>query len=81
MVAMSPEATITLGIGIVTLISSLIGVIYYVLALKVHDLEEKTVTKELFRTHTELQTKHIDERFSRQDHILEKIADKLDQRR
>ena len=54
---------------IVTVVCGLLGIIYRALALKVHDIEQKTITKEVFKMHRE----HVDDRFDKQDSALADI--------
>jgi hypothetical protein len=63
----TPEAWIALAALGVAIVSGLVATLWASLALKVRDLEEKVITRELFKVHRE----HIDERLDKQDKALE----------
>ena len=63
---MSTEAEVEIVAIIVGILSALVAAVWAMLVLRVRDLEEKTISRELFQVHRD----HIDERLDKQDTAL-----------
>jgi hypothetical protein len=71
----TPEADIALAAIVVAIVSGLVATVFALFTLRVRDLEEKTISRELFQIHQ----KHVDDRLDKQDKALESHGATLQQ--